>query len=122
MIAQRVKYVASGEHKDYPSRDGHWVVALKADKAKCDHFARSAWSQLQQLLRLAIVSTCTHEEFRGDFPARVWAFINGKLHEARLTNSETGEYHGFPLDYPEQWPDDPGNRLRNAPRASIALD
>ncbi len=121
-VAVRARYIASGEHKDYPSSEGLWVMAVKADKSKCDHFARSEWSRLQKVLRDAITAGCVHEEFRGDFPARAWAFINGKLHEARLTNAENGEYHGFPLDYQEQWPDDPGNQLRNAPRATIALD
>jgi hypothetical protein len=97
-------------------------MAVKADKSKCEHFARSEWKLVQQALQDAIKSACVSEEFRGNFPARVWAFINDTLHEARLTNSENGEYHGFPVDYPVQWPDDPNDQLRNARRASIALN
>jgi hypothetical protein len=120
-IAQRAQYVASGEHKDYPSPDGLWTVVAKVDKAKCARFARTEWHRLQEVLREAISAPCVHVEFRGDFPARAWAFINGDLHEARLSNRGNGEYHGFPLEYQEQWPDDPNDLLRNAPRVSIAL-
>lgn len=121
-VAQRARYVASGEHKDYPSSDGLWTVVPKADKAKCARFARTEWHRLKEVLRQAISASCVHAEFRGDFPARAWAFINDVLHEARLSNRGNGEYHGFPLEYQEQWPDDPNDLLRNAPRASIALD
>ena len=44
---------------------------------------------------------------RGGFPSRAWVWINGVLHEAHLTGN--GEYHGFPLDDPKQYP-----RRRNA--------
>ena len=61
------------------------------------------------------------DEFRGDFPSRAWVYINGVLHEARLTNQAIGEYHGFPLEYDEQFPEDPHDLLRNAPRVDIAV-
>jgi hypothetical protein len=55
------------------------------------------------------------------FPTRVWAYINGILHEAKITNSVTGEYHGMPLEYESQKPDDPHDLLRNAPRVTIPV-
>jgi hypothetical protein len=74
------------------------------------------------LLRSAIRAGCVHAEFKGDFPTRVWAYINGKLHEARLQNSMLGEYHGFPLEYPEHYPADPNNVLNGAPDEQIAVN
>ena len=93
-----------------------------ADKAKCAHFARSEWVRLQESLQEAIAAGCVNEEFRGGFPIRAWAYINGILHEARLSNRSNGEYHGFPLEYPEQIPSDPANLLRNAPRVEITIN
>jgi hypothetical protein len=121
-VAKLVRYVASGEHKDYHAPDGSWIRAHHSDKTKCAHFARSEWVRLQESLQGAIEASCVDEEFRGDFPTRAWAYVNGVLHEARLSNRSSGEYHGFPLEYPEQIPLDPTNLLRNAPRVEIAID
>jgi hypothetical protein len=55
------------------------------------------------------------------FPTRVWAYINDRLHEAKITNPATGEYHGMPLDYESQKPDDPHELLRNAPRVTLPV-
>lgn len=74
---------------------------------------------LQALLVEAICKRCVHRDFEGGYPRRVWAYVNGVLHEARLSNEGNGEYHGFPLEYEEQYPHDPNNVLRNAPRADI---
>jgi hypothetical protein len=60
-------------------------------------------------------------EFENEFPSRVWAYINGILHEARLHNVQLGEYHGFPLEFPEQMPIDPNGMLRKAPGEQIAI-
>ena len=78
---------------------------------------------MQHALREAIRCGCVSREFRGDFPSRVWAFVNGYLHEARLTNEKSGEYHGFPLQYEEQQPKDPDHLLmRKAPHVTIPVD
>jgi len=45
--------------------------------------------------------------------------VNERLHEARLSNQETGEYHGFPLDYRQNYPSDPHGFLDIAPRILI---
>ncbi|MCO6454743.1 MAG: hypothetical protein J5I93_05525 [Pirellulaceae bacterium] len=70
---------------------------------------------LLDALRQAIGTGCIGA-FRGDFPSRAWVWINGVLHEARLTVN--GEYHGFPIDDPKQYPY-PNHRLEDAPRVSI---
>jgi hypothetical protein len=77
---------------------------------------------VQDALRQAICCRCVSREFRGNFPSRVWAFVNGVLHEARLTNEAAGEYHGFPLQYEDQQPKDPDHILRNAPHVTIPVD
>jgi len=121
-VANRVSYVGSAEHKTYPSPAGQPGWRPKSDKVRCDRFAETDWPRLVEALRDAIRASCvTGGEFRGDFPARAWAFINGVLHEARLTNQMTGEYHGFPISYQIQFPKDPHDLLRNAPRVEIPV-
>ncbi len=89
---------------------------MKSDKAKCDQFAEAEWPKLLDALRKGIEARCVGE-FRGDFPSRVWAWINGVLHEARLTAA--GDYHGFPIDDPSQYPA-PASELEKAPSVTIA--
>ncbi len=118
-VAARATYIGSGEHKTYPSEDGLWTFDPRADKAKCDKYDRTQWSQLVDALRVAIRAGCVDEDFRGDFPSRVWVYINEVLHEARLSNAGLGQYHGFPVEYEEHVPHDPLGLLRNAPHAKI---
>ena len=121
-VAPQVRYVANGEHKDYPSATGLWTFHPRADKAKCDRYPEAVWPRLAQALREAILAACVSNEFRAGFPARVWAYVNGTLHEARLSNRGNGEYHGFPLNYPEQFPHDPDGLLKDAHHVDIPLN
>ena len=89
--------------------------------ALCAHFAESAWPQLLAALREAIHCSCVQLDAEKKFPTRAWAYINGTLHEARITNQGNGEYHGFPLECESQMPDDPNDNLRNAPRVEIPV-
>jgi hypothetical protein len=92
---------------------------LRADEAKCDEYAAEQWPRLVDVLRQAIRAGCV-SDFRGTFPERVWAWINGVLQEARLTNQSTGEYHGFPVNDPRQYPE-PLDRLKAAPHVEIPV-
>lgn len=122
-VASRVSYRASGEHKDHPSPTGGWTFCpSKSDKAKCARIAEADWPAVLEGLRAAIRCGCVSRDFRGDFPSRAWAFVNGALHEARLTNEDSGEYHGFPLEYEEQHPKDPCELLGNAPHVTLPVD
>jgi len=119
-LARRVRYSGNGAHKTYTSPNGEWTPCLRRGKASCWKFDQNDWPRLVDLLRRAIVAGCV-AEFQNDFPSRVWAYINDTLHEARLHNAQLGEYHGFPLEFPEQFPIDSNNILRNAPREQIAI-
>src|SRR5579871_5797629 len=88
-VASRARYIGNAIHKTYPSPAG--PPALRADESECWRYAVEDWPRLQDALRQAIEATCV-SEFRGDWPARAWVWINGTLHEARLTGN--GEYHG----------------------------
>jgi hypothetical protein len=121
-LAERVRYSGNGVHKTYASPNGEWIPCLRRGKAACWKFDQNDWPRLVILLRRAIVAGCVGNcDFGNGFPPRVWAYINGTLHEARLHNARSGEYHGFPLEYTEQMPADPNGMLRNAPREQIAI-
>jgi hypothetical protein len=100
-IAARVSYTGSPLHKTYQSPAG--PPAWRSDKAKCDHFEVGVWPQLVEALRSAIRAGCVGE-FRGMFPSRAWVWINDVLHEARLDNEASGNYHGFPINDSKQYP------------------
>jgi hypothetical protein len=116
-VARRVTYTGNSVHKSYPSPAG--PPARRADKAKCDTYAPEQWPRLLDALRTAIRAGFV-SDFRGAFPARAWVWINDVLHEARLTEEGTGDYHGFPLNDPRHYPE-PFNRVEAAPRVQIPV-
>ncbi len=119
-IARRVRYLPDGKHKDYPASNGEWEHVTSSEGTKCARFLPEHHEAVEDTLREAIIAGVVSQKFRGDFPARVWAYINGTLHEARLSNQDQGMYHGFPLDYEEHFPADPEHRLEFAPRRQMS--
>ena len=120
-VASRVQYGGSGKHKNYPAPHREWEPVLRPGTSGCARFDQSEWPRLVETLREAIRRSCVQLDPQKEFPTRVWAYINGKLHEAKITNQGNGEYHGFPLEYASQEPDDPHDLLRNAPRVTIRV-
>jgi hypothetical protein len=116
-VAARVTYTGNPIHKSYPSPAG--PPAYRADKAKCGQYGAEQWPMLLDALRSAI-RACFVSGFRGSFPERAWVWINDVLHEARLTNEGTGDYHGFPINDPRQFPE-PVDRLEMAPRVQVPI-
>jgi hypothetical protein len=116
-VADRVTYTGNAVHKTYPSPAG--APAHRADKAKCGRYSAEQWPRLLEALQAAIRAGCV-SDFRGAFPERAWVWINDILHEARLTNEGTGDYHGFPVNDSRQFPE-PINRVEAAPRVQIAV-
>ena len=80
-VAARVTYTGNRIHKTYMSPAG--PPARHADKSKCDQYNEEHWPRLCA----PESNTCRCvSDFRGAFPMRAWVWINGVLHEARLTN------------------------------------
>jgi hypothetical protein len=119
-VASKVSYTGNAIHKSHTSPAG--PPALKADEAKCDNYGKKGWPKLTDALRLAIRSQYIGQ-FRGDFPSRAWVHINGVLHEARLTGQGQGNYHGFPINDVDQYPEFDkamlNNSLENIPNVEI---
>lgn len=116
-LAPRVRYLPDGKHKSYP--DAAWSFVPDSDGTRCQRIAPDAWPKLNAALHDAFITGSVDTSRRGLFPSRAWAYVNGVLHEARLSNQDTGEYHGFPLDYEEHFPHDPDERLPFAPRIDL---
>lgn len=114
-IASRVSYRGNTLHKNYPSVAG--PAALRSDTTKCEKYEAAQWPQILDALRNGILAGVV-SDFRGDFPSRVWVWINDVLHEARLDNETAGIYHGFPLTSADQYPE-PLDKLEAAPRVRI---
>ena len=118
-VATRVSYRGNEKHKNYPAPNGEWTPRHSGDAANCAHFVWSAWPELAAVLRESIRRSCVQFDQEEPFPVRAWAYINDVLHEARITNARTGEYHGFPLQQERHKPLDPHNLLADAPRVTI---
>jgi hypothetical protein len=106
-VAERVRYVGSSEHKDYPSEAG--PAALRSDAARCEP-RLTDFAAITPALQEAIRRRCTGAHFDGDFPRHVWGWLDGRLYEARLINKAQGWYKAWPIEDVER-PKDPQNRL-----------
>ena len=118
-IANKVLYRGNGKHKTYPAPNREWIPSHNDEYAKCDKVPEEEWHKLSKVLSDAICAGCVQLDPACDFPARAWAFVNGILHEARRANRDAGEYHAFPLTKKSQWPHDPHDLLKGAPRVRI---
>lgn len=117
-IASRVSYSGSAVHKRHPFLGQ--PPAFRSDKTPCAHYGPGAAALFQDLLRRALAHGSVSDDFDGEFPKRVWAYVNGQLHEARLGGDRAGAYHGFPLLVREHWPLDPKGLLDDAPDLEIS--
>ena len=101
VLADRVTYVGSPEHKDVPSFAGQ--PRLRGDASCCpreiaDREMVSGW------LRSSIRRGATGAPWEGGFPRYVWYQSGSTVFEGRLVNREAGSYKGYPLGE-DEWPD-----------------
>ena len=99
VVAARARYVGSPEHKDAPSFAGQ--PRPRADASICD--AKLAQDEVNGWLREALARGTFGGYWEGNFPRYVWYKSGNIVYEARLVNSEAGEYKGYPLDE-DEWP------------------
>lgn len=101
VLAARVRYVGSPEHKDTPSFAG--PPSPRPDASICPRELKDDAELITRWLRAAIRAGSTGAQWNGDFPRYVWHKENDTVFEGRLTNSEAGWYKGYPLDN-DEWP------------------
>ena len=99
-LASRATYVGSPEHKRAPSFAGH--PRPRADATICDPDLKLA--QIQKWLQRAFELGCLGSLWEGDFPRYTWTKVGEVVYEARLVNSELGQYKGYQLNS-DEWPD-----------------
>ncbi len=94
-VAALVSYVGSPEHKDTPSFAG--APRPRADASICDQSFVGRQDEIIESLRQAIVDGQVSAYWEGGFPRYAWARIDGVCYEARLVNSDQGQYKGYEL-------------------------
>ena len=100
MLASRVDYVGSPEHKDFPSFAGG--PCPRADASCCPRDIRDQ-NVVREWLRSAIRRGAVGEQWETGFPRYVWFKHQNVVFEGRLVNRKQGTYKGYPL-LREEWP------------------
>jgi hypothetical protein len=97
VLATKVRYVGSSEHKARPLDPSYTVDPnLRSDASQCDpHIKRE---QAERALRRAIRLRAVSEQFESGFPRYAWARLDGRPYIARLINREAGDYKGWPIE------------------------
>ena len=102
LIITRVRYTGSPYHRSPGSKAGA-IVKRAGLTSKCPPTWTNAAAT--EALRLAIREVRVSCFWEGaGFPRYVWHLEGDVLYEARLTNRDNGEYHGYPLEDKWQWP------------------
>ena len=101
LLASRVRYVGSPEHKDFPSFAGS--PRLRADASSCPRHIRDA-DLVTGWLRSAVRRGAISARMEGGFPRYVWHREDDTVFEARLGNRGDGSYKGYPISE-DEWPD-----------------
>jgi hypothetical protein len=91
-IADKAKYIVSAEHKDYLTNAG--PGKLRSDASVCPR--KLVLNEVEQWLKDAIRDGAVSAQI-DLFPQYVWTRREGRVFEARLSNSVLGEYHGYPI-------------------------
>ena len=100
VLAERVTYVGSAEHKDVPSFAGQ--PRLRADASCCPRDIVDV-KLVRGWLCSAIRKGATGTPWEGEFPRCVWYKRDETVFEGRLVNREAGTYKGYPLNE-DEWP------------------
>jgi hypothetical protein len=96
VLAERVEYVGSAEHKRHPSQAGS--PHLRSDATPCEAHMTHDVARNTEALREGIRRRCVSAIFEGGFPKYVWTWIDTVLYEARHINGPQGTYKGYRLE------------------------
>lgn len=93
--ADSVSYVGSPEHKTYPSFAGQ--PRLRSDATPCPKEFNDADAIREWLCEAILRGDVSAYRDQGAFPRYVWDKRQGRWFEARLVNSASGSYKGYPV-------------------------
>ena len=105
-VADRARYLGSGEHKSYPSAAG--PAALRFGNTPCDPKYR--WNKYGRPFAKVFAGNVSDETSNTGFRSYVWGWIGKTLYLGRHINGPAGAYKGFEVDLAD-YPDDPEGRL-----------
>ncbi len=99
-LASAASYVWSAEHKDRFGPAG--IPKLRSDATRCptDLTEEQVRGWLQDAIAAGDVGGVWADQ---PYPQLAWKRVGDTVFEARVSNSEQGWYHGYPLD-PTEWP------------------
>lgn len=92
-LAGRVAYIPSPEHKNYLTTAG--PGRLRSDASPCPRDL--ALDDVEKWLKAALRASHVCEYVEGGFPRYAWVRAGDQVCEARLSNSGSGEYKGYPI-------------------------
>lgn len=94
-LAERARYVPSAEHKG-PGHRFRIQGRLRSDATECPPHIEQA--DAQRWLCDAIKAGDVGGIWEPDtYPQLAWRRVEGSVFEARVSNRELGEYHGYPI-------------------------
>lgn len=101
-LADRVQYHGIAKHKANPTAFGLPLEARRyGDATRCDEhagFRPTDMASLPSMLRRGILAGLVGGSLDSGVPTVIWAIGNtGWIFEARITNVEQAEYHGYPV-------------------------
>ena len=98
-LSNVVRYGGNPEHKKNPGDFGLTPPASpRPDKTLCDLAGITRRADAVALLQDGIRRGLVSEQARNKYPQNVWAVtVEGIPMEAQLENSESGTYHGYPM-------------------------
>jgi hypothetical protein len=102
-LAERLLYGGNPEHKRNPGDFGLTPPSgARIGKMLCDEVGIFHRQEALELLRSGVAAGLISERCVNGWPRNIWALRKGRVLEAQLEQSETGIYHGYPLQ-----PEDP---------------
>ena len=91
---QKVRYIGSALHKSQNNPFGI-PPALRSDASRCPNEITP--QQAQGWLQKAFQTGTVSKTLEGNYPSKAWAREGDRYWEARLSNREQGEYHGYQI-------------------------
>lgn len=95
-LASVARYTASSDHKGAGHRFKGTQSGLRTDATECP--TNLGQKQVESWLRAAIAAGDVGGIWEPDtYPQLVWKRVDGLVFEGRVSNRDSGWYHGYPI-------------------------
>jgi len=97
-LAREISYGGNPEHKLRPNDfDLTPPSGARRGKSLCDSVGVFTRKEAVKLLRKGVDCGLISKQMQNNWPQNIWTVHDGRVLEAQLEQSETGTYHGYPL-------------------------